>query len=74
MQRKNRGIKMELPKIKISDKEMKINLKRFVEEVGKEDGEELIVGNKEIEGLRKRIEKEVEKKIKRVLTKKEKIV
>ena len=65
---------MELPKIKISDKEMKINLKRFVEEVGKEDGEELIVGNKEIEGLRKRIEKEVEKKIKRVLTKKEKIV
>ena len=53
---------------------MKINLKRFVEEVGKEDGEELIVGNKEIEGLRKRIEKEVEKKIKRVLTKKEKIV
>ena len=50
---------MELPKIKISDKEMKINLKRFVEEVGKEDGEELIVGNKEIEELRKRIEKEI---------------
>lgn len=52
---------MELPKIKISDKEMKINLKRFVEEVGKEDGEELIKGNKEIEELRKRIEKEVKK-------------
>lgn len=50
---------MELPKIKISDKEMKINLKRFVEEVGKEDGEELIVGNKEIEEIRKRIEKEI---------------
>ena len=50
---------MELPKIKISDKEMKINLKRFVEEVGKEDGEELIKGNKEIEELRKRIEKEI---------------
>ena len=50
---------MELPKIKISDKEMKKNLKRFVEEVGKEDGEEIIVGNKEIEELRKRIEKEI---------------
>lgn len=52
---------MEIPKIKISDKEMKINLKRFVEEVGKEEGEEIIVGNKEIEELRKRIEKEVKK-------------
>lgn len=52
---------MELPKIEISDKEMKKNLKRFVEEIGKEDGEELIVGNKEIKELRKRIEKEIEK-------------
>jgi len=50
---------MEIPRIDISDKEMKMNLKRFVEEVGKEDGEELIVGNKEIEELRKRIEEEL---------------
>ena len=53
---------MKLPKIKINDKEMKINLKRFVEEIGKEDGEELIVGNKEIEEIRKRIEKEIRDK------------
>ena len=54
---------MELPRIKINDKEMKINLKRFVEEVGKEDGEELIKGNKEIEELRKRIEKEIRREV-----------